>query len=134
MSEPQFNLRCDGDSPSFDLAIKGGGIKDLGFLRRAICAIEALLNIPHIPTSPPAGYAVTSEDYASIRDLIMAALNTEKFLSDGAEAGELRDFIRETYGRDIIRTSFSPQLSRLKQDGAIKSNNGRWTIIAGHPS
>jgi hypothetical protein len=66
----------------------------------------------------------------TIKQLIMKAMRAH--FKDGATAADLRDFIKDAYGRDIERASFSPQLSRLKAQGLLHQNpeTERWTILA----
>lgn len=68
-------------------------------------------------------------DRASIKQLILMALETSACRVYGATANEIRDFIRDAYGRDIERTSLSPQLSRLREDGFIDLHEGRWKRV-----
>jgi hypothetical protein len=55
--------------------------------------------------------------HLTIKELIIKALNDH--FANGATAGELREFIRNAYGRDIDRSSLTPQLSRLKDEGDV---------------
>jgi hypothetical protein len=63
----------------------------------------------------------------TIKELIRMAL-TEHF-PQGATARELINFIREVYGRTIERWNFSPQLSRLRQDGEVTLDEHVWKLI-----
>ncbi len=69
----------------------------------------------------------------SIRSLIIQAMLAKpQFLANGATAPELREFIRDAYGREIERTSLSPQLSRLKDDGLLAlTTDGVWRLTNG---
>src|SRR6185436_5481931 len=63
----------------------------------------------------------------TIKDLVRKAL-TEQF-EFGATANELLEFFSHAWGRsDIVRTSLSPQLSRLKQQGEIILDGQKWKI------
>jgi hypothetical protein len=42
----------------------------------------------------------------------------------------LRAFIKDVFDRDIERTSMSPQLARLREDGAIEQDNMKWRLSA----
>jgi hypothetical protein len=66
----------------------------------------------------------------SIRDLILAALTGNRnYVTHGASANELMKFIGDVFGRNIERTSLSPTLSRLRDDGMITStDDGKWRI------
>ena len=64
----------------------------------------------------------------TIRDLILVALRN---FPNGAKISEVRQFVTDAYSRDIDRASFSPQLSRLKQDGRVTLNeqSGKWKLV-----
>lgn len=63
----------------------------------------------------------------TMKDLVIKAL-TEVF-PQGATAGDLLDFFANAWGRnDIQRTSLSPQLSRLKQEGKIRLDGLVWSL------
>jgi hypothetical protein len=48
---------------------------------------------------------------------------------DGATLAELRDYMNITMGRDIDRTSISPQLTRLREDGIlVQLDDGKWCL------
>lgn len=66
-------------------------------------------------------------DKLTMKQLICKAL-TEHF-ENGATANELLDFFENAYGRnDIVRTSLSPQLSRLKRVGSIALHGVKWRL------
>jgi hypothetical protein len=63
----------------------------------------------------------------TIKQLVRKAL-TEQF-ERGATSNELLDFFSDAWGRlDVVRTSLSPQLSRLKQDGEILLIGQKWVL------
>lgn len=63
----------------------------------------------------------------TIKQLVRKAL-TEQF-ERGATANELLDFFADAWGRsDVLRTSLSPQLSRLKQEGEIILIGQKWSL------
>jgi hypothetical protein len=63
----------------------------------------------------------------TIKQLVCKAL-TEQF-ERGATANELLDFFADAWGRsDVVRTSLSPQLSRLKQEGKIILIGQKWSL------
>jgi hypothetical protein len=63
----------------------------------------------------------------TIKQLVRKALS-EQF-ERGATANELLDFFSDAWGRsDVLRTSLSPQLSRLKQEGAIILIGQKWSL------
>jgi hypothetical protein len=59
----------------------------------------------------------------TIKDMILKTLWTT-YRDNGATSVQLREYILLGYGRDIERTSFSPQLSRLKDEGLLKRKGG----------
>lgn len=87
------------------------------------------LGVPEMPdpTIPDAANDQT------IKDLILKAL-WFGFRKDGATPALLREFIQDIYGREIDRTSISPQLSRLRDSGQVKHKligpdaEGRWFL------
>jgi hypothetical protein len=73
--------------------------------------------------------AVPSSPYEKLtmKQLVRKALN-ERF-QDGATANEMLDFFQNAWGRDdIVRTSLSPQLSRLKREGDIILRGKKWYL------
>lgn len=67
----------------------------------------------------------------TIKQLIRKAL-AEQF-ERGATSNELLDFFADAWGRsDIARTSLSPQLSRLKQEGQIILIGQKWSLPTAH--
>lgn len=74
---------------------------------------------------------LTSEP-PSIKEYILMALNhSGSRLVEGATANEIREFIKDAYGRDIERSSFSPQLSRLREEGLINLlPSGQWVLAS----
>lgn len=64
----------------------------------------------------------------TIKQLVVEALTGH--FTGGATANDLLEFFAREYGRDdIVRTSLSPQLSRLKEEGKIVRVGHTW-----HPS
>lgn len=64
---------------------------------------------------------------STIKELVLRAL-TEQFWS-GATAQQLLDLFADAWGRpEIVRTSLSPQLSRLKAEHKIDRNGTLWFI------
>ena len=77
------------------------------------------------------GNALSTETL-SIKELIrLAFCSNRQFMSEGATSNELRDFIKDAFARDIDRTSLSPQLSRLKEDGIITLAGAPGSLYAG---
>jgi hypothetical protein len=77
---------------------------------------------------PPSPYAKLT-----MKQLVRKAL--DEHFTNGATANELLDFFRNAWGRhDIVRTSLSPQLSRLKQDGVVTLKGMRWHLVGMVPA
>lgn len=82
---------------------------------------------PPVPIPMPALY-----DAMTIKQLVIRAL-WDNFCETGATAAELCEFFRYAYGRDVERSSLSPQLSRLR-DIYIEqvAKTGKWQLIPGN--
>ena len=63
----------------------------------------------------------------TLKSLIKKALR-EQF-PRGATANELVDFFENAWDREVQRTSLSPQLSRLKDEGVVVLEDTRWTLV-----
>lgn len=64
----------------------------------------------------------------SIKALALEALQTQ--FRDGATAVELLDHFSKAYGRkDVPRTSLSPQLTILKNEGKINREGLIWRVV-----
>jgi phage-related tail protein len=74
----------------------------------------------------------------TIKQMILNALRDH--FHDGASPTELRDYMRTVYSREVNRDSISPQLARLREQGAVDMlNDGKWKIsklgmLYNHPS
>ncbi len=78
-------------------------------------------------------YSVQQSPYArlTIKELVRKAL-AEHF-QRGATANELLSFFSDVYGRtEVQRTSLSPQLSRLKEDGKVILIGKKWLLPMAH--
>lgn len=65
----------------------------------------------------------------TMKQLVLKALG--EHLAHGATANQLLDFFAREWGRnEILRTSLSPQLSRLKDEGKIRLQGKTWHIAA----
>ncbi len=110
---------------------------------KAAFLAEALQSPPDPPPQMPFGLfhapfgsggfaeAVVPPGTPSIKQLIVASLRTNRsFRMHGASVVELLSFIKDTFNREIERSSFSPQLSRLKDEGTIRSfADGKWQLV-----
>jgi hypothetical protein len=82
-----------------------------------------------IQGSPPA--LLSSVEQPTIKQLVFRSF-TDHF-HDGATPAELRAHIRDTYGREIDRTSMSPQLARMRDEGILvppmgTPDEGKWRL------
>lgn len=72
-------------------------------------------------------YPFLEFEHFTIKELIVKAL-TDHY-KQGAGAADLVEFIKNAYGRAVERSSLSPQLSRLKQDGWVEQQaDGAWNL------
>jgi hypothetical protein len=62
----------------------------------------------------------------TIKSMILTALTSH--FDDGATLTELRTFIKDVFGLEIDRTSISPQLARLREEGAVEQGGGKWRL------
>ncbi|GLQ53766.1 hypothetical protein [Devosia nitrariae] len=99
---------------------------ELADVRKAKAAIA-----PDKPSAPSPSHTVELNEPAYAR-MTMKEM-TVKALSEhfprGATANKLIEFFHNAWGRtDIVRSSLSPQLSRLKQDNVIGLKGKLWYI------
>ena len=62
----------------------------------------------------------------TIKQMVIATLR--EHLPNGATANELLEAFFRNWGRKEMRTSLSPQLTRLKRDGKIELHGKVWTL------
>ncbi|WP_324751928.1 hypothetical protein [Roseovarius sp. Pro17] len=106
--------------------------KDLEDARRALAAIEVAGSTSPSKTQSLESQGEASSAVPSLSGLTMKEL-TIKALSEhyknGATAAQLIEYFASEWGRtDILRSSFSPQLSRLKNEGAVKLVGKTWHL------
>jgi hypothetical protein len=63
----------------------------------------------------------------TIKTMVLSALTSH--FDDGATLAELRTFIKDVFGREVDRTSISPQLARLREEGAVEQNGRKWRLL-----
>lgn len=99
------------------LRVQPDALKPLG--------LQSLANALSSPSEIKEYYAKKT-----IKELIILALQLNRqFHRDGAKASEIREFILDSFGRNIDRLSMAPQISRLHKDGLIAPNaNGGWLL------
>lgn len=61
----------------------------------------------------------------TIKDMILIVLNESE---SGLSAVVILDEINKRWKKDLVRTSLSPQLSRLKQEGRLIYTNQKWLL------
>jgi hypothetical protein len=89
-------------------------------------ASSTSLSVVMKPTNPYPG--------ANIKQLILAAFSDKpEFRAHGAKANQIREFIRDAYGRDIDRATLSPQLSRLFSDRIIGRRDDHYWFLLNNP-
>jgi DNA-binding transcriptional ArsR family regulator len=61
--------------------------------------------------------AAANSESLTIKEMILRALRDH--FPKGASPSDLRDYIRDAFGKEIDRNSISPQLSRLREEGVV---------------
>lgn len=80
---------------------------------------------PALSSSSP--LLVSSDDQPTIKVLVVNVLATSpEFRRYGATTAELRERLKNMFDRDVETSSLSPQLSRLREDGVLSLENGKW--------
>lgn len=65
------------------------------------------------------------EGKPTIKAMVLGALEGRP---EGADANRIIVLIRHDFGEEVERSSLSPQLSRLKNEGKIVLNSGTWRL------
>ncbi|WP_157222498.1 hypothetical protein [Novosphingobium sp. AP12] len=86
-------------------------------LRELQIAKAALGGQASPPSSAPSGATAT------IKEMARQVLSGQ---TSGLNSSGILDAIKKEFGRDIERTSLSPQLSRLKEEGELILNGEVW--------
>lgn len=68
---------------------------------------------------------VENDDRMSLKEMILQTLFQ---LSSGAEIQKIIAYLNALFGVDMSRSSVSPALSRLKQDGFVQLENNQWSL------
>jgi len=91
-----------------------------------IATVEsALLSLPKAPEKTVPAKVVQDGRKMSVKAMVLETL--EKHLPDGGEVHDLLNCFATIYGRDdVARTSLSPQLTTLKNEGKIARDGMRW--------
>lgn len=82
-------------------------------------ANERVLDLEESTDSTTIGSRLT------IKEMVLEVLGV---LPAGADANKILRLINQRYDRHIARTSLSPQLSRLRQEGYVRLDGSTWRI------
>jgi hypothetical protein len=95
-------------------------------LRKELAALRALKNSlsGRAPVNTVSRRA--SNKGPTFQDMIVDVLNDQP--SNGAEALKIIELIKAKHGKEIARSSISPQLSRLKQRDVLTLDNNIWSL------
>ena len=101
----------------------------MGVVQKVGPAYESLCSVPEIlvktKESAPSSIPVQR---MTLKELAQHALQNE--FPEGASAAQLLDlFVKKWSRTDIIRTSLSATLSRLKIEGKVSFEDGIWTNV-----
>lgn len=108
-------------------------LNNIKLLRRELSEIRAMEQALTIQSDDPKNSRnpeLRSNQSLTFQDMIMLIL---KSTPEGATANELLEMIDGRFNKKIMRSSISPQLSRLKQKGKITLKDGVWVIISDSP-
>jgi hypothetical protein len=127
-NRPRIDLMQQADNPP--LAPSPPSPPDTSSFERTADDIRAAANRRRADLMQQAGnppLAVpSSNEKLTIKSMILTALNSH--FDNGATPAELRTFIKDVFGREIDRTSMSPQLARLRENGAIEQVDMKWRL------
>ena len=87
--------------------------------------IEEAAAEKHPPHSVSSNVSTRAPAEKTIKEATVEIL---KEATGGLTAKELLRVMRDRYGLDYPRSSLSPQLSRLKGDGILAREDGRWLL------
>jgi hypothetical protein len=108
-------------------------LNNIKLLRRELSEIRAMEQALTIQSDGPKNSRnpeLRSNQSLTFQDMIMLTL---KSTPEGATANELLEMIDGRFNKKIMRSSISPQLSRLKQKGKVTLKDGMWAIISDSP-
>jgi len=94
------------------------------FLKSGIEPVKS----PMLPFTEAETRALELADHKkqTIKEAVIAVLGTGP--KHGLTANEILDRLKRVYDDSLVRTSLSPQLSRLKQEKKIVSNRPYWRL------
>jgi hypothetical protein len=67
----------------------------------------------------------SNEEKSTIKQMVIEVLQGRP---EGADSSEIVQFIKQEFGEDVARSSLSPQLSRLKEEGKAVLNGKIWRL------
>jgi hypothetical protein len=90
---------------------------------KELALAESAIKTGVAPTLP---VTKTTKDGLTIKEMVIDVLSD---LPDGAEASEIVDLIANKHGEVVVRSSLSPQLSRLKDEGVLELDGRIWRAL-----
>ncbi|APL94713.1 hypothetical protein EWH08_19730 [Sphingobium indicum] len=104
-------------------------IAKVAAIEAEMAAVEAALAaIPQIESVEKAATPPSGGRKMSVKAMVLDAL--ERHFPQGASALDLLECFAKEYGRDdVARTSLSPQLTTLKNDGKIARDGMAWILV-----
>ncbi len=72
--------------------------------------------------------SVDDDRYARMTNKQLAVAALEEHFTSGAKASELVSFFKSRWNREIDRSTFSPQLTRLLRDGLVEKDGMVWRL------
>ncbi|MEO1304171.1 MAG: hypothetical protein AAFV37_04285 [Pseudomonadota bacterium] len=94
-------------------------------LRDVELALNAVDGKPLMDNVAFTGTKAENSGAHTIKEMVLEILGV---MPDGAEATELLTYIKDRFGANLVRTSLSPQLSRLKKEGLISLSGKVWKL------
>lgn len=76
----------------------------------------------------PHAVVVDDDRYARMTNKQLAVAALEQHFTSGAKASELVSFFKSRWNREIDRSTFSPQLTRLLRDGLVEKDGMVWRL------
>ena len=117
-------------------ALKRKLLEELDQANAKVAAIEAeiatleaaLAAIPQVESVEKPAMPSGTGRKMSVKAMVLDAL--ERHFPEGASALDLLECFAKEYGReDVARTSLSPQLTTLKNDGKIARDGMAWILV-----
>lgn len=99
-------------------------------IQAEIAAVDSAMgSLPSLPAQKPAPRKVAQDGRKmSVKAMVLEVL--DRHLPDGGEVHDLLNCFATVYGRDdVARTSLSPQLTTLKNEGKIARDGMVWRLV-----